>query len=431
MIEMMKYDVAIVGGGIAGLTAAIYAAKAGKKTIVLEQQKQLGGRAITNKKQGVYFDLGGHALYKGEAYETFQELGLHLKGSTPSIEGYGLWKNQLLTLPMGLGSMIQSPLLSWKGKLEYVKWLSKLLKADTSKWNHISIREWIETEIHDPMTRNLFYSFLRSITYVIAPDLHIAGPALQQLKRSLKGVLYADKGWGSFVEQLHEMAVNHGVNIQTGCKIASVQHSDQKVDSIFTADGSKIEATNVILTTPPAVTQKLVPHADQTAIAKWNKQSIPITAACLDVALKKLPKPKHQFIYGIDQPVFLTDQSRSGKPTPAYLSENGDHKISLLRYQGPQTNAEEDRKQLEQVLDLAQPGWRDELTSHQYLPKITVAYDFPHINRTIQPGPEVPEIKGLYVAGDWVSHGEILVDASVASARRAVEHMLHTQLLIA
>ncbi len=75
---MTKYEVAIVGGGIANLTAAIYVAKAEKRTIVLEQQKQLGGKAITNKKQGVYFNLGAHALYKGEAYEAFRELGLRL-----------------------------------------------------------------------------------------------------------------------------------------------------------------------------------------------------------------------------------------------------------------------------------------------------------------------------------------------------------------
>ena len=33
---MKKFDVAIVGGGLAGLTASIYLAKAGKKVIVLE-----------------------------------------------------------------------------------------------------------------------------------------------------------------------------------------------------------------------------------------------------------------------------------------------------------------------------------------------------------------------------------------------------------
>jgi hypothetical protein len=58
---------------------------------------------------------------------------------------------------------------------------------------------------------------------------------------------------------------------------------------------------------------------------------------------------------------------------------------------------------------------------------MTVVHDFPHMKRMEDPGPAVPEIKGLYVAGDWASHGELLVDASVASAKRAVSHLLNTR----
>ncbi|MEI0735877.1 FAD-dependent oxidoreductase [Paenibacillus sp. JTLBN-2024] len=78
---MKKADVAIVGGGVAGLTAAVYAAKAGKQTVLIEKQERLGGRAITNKKNGAYFNLGGHALYHGDAWGTFRGAG-----TTPARE---------------------------------------------------------------------------------------------------------------------------------------------------------------------------------------------------------------------------------------------------------------------------------------------------------------------------------------------------------
>lgn len=424
---MKKYEVAIVGGGIAGLTAAIYAAKAGKRTIVLEQQKQFGGRAITNKKKGVYFNLGAHALYKGEAYETFRELGLQLEGSTPSIDAYGMWKEQLLAFPTNPSSFLQTPLLSWGGKLELAKWFIKLGKMDTSIWNKISIRDWFETQLHDPMLRNVFYSLLRTSTYVLAPELHAAGPALKQLQRALKGVLYLDKGWGTIVEQLREIAVQQGVEPVTGCKVAAVEHQDQKVHSILCEGGTRIEVSNVILTTPPAISHKLVPHADQTALGTWNKQAIPVTVASLDVGLRQLPKPQHQFIYGLDQPIFFTHQTREGKPRPAIMSDDGTQVISLFKYQGPQTDAVKDEEELERVLDVAQPGWRNELVIRQFLPKMTVVHDFPHIKRMEAPGPAVPEMEGLYVAGDWVSHGELLVDASVASAKRAISQLLNTR----
>lgn len=39
----MTYDIIIVGGGCAGISAAIYAASRGRKTLLLEQENQLGG----------------------------------------------------------------------------------------------------------------------------------------------------------------------------------------------------------------------------------------------------------------------------------------------------------------------------------------------------------------------------------------------------
>ncbi|MBS4212750.1 NAD(P)/FAD-dependent oxidoreductase [Bacillus sp. FJAT-49825] len=422
-MTLTKYDVAIVGGGIAGLTAAIYAAKAGKKTIVLEQSKRLGGRAITNKKQGVYFNLGGHALYNGEAYKTFRELGLKLEGSSPSVDAYGLWKNQLLTMPTNISSLLQSPLLSWGGKLEFAKWFIKFGKMDTRVLGQISIRDWIETEIQDPMLRNLFYSLLRTTTYTAALDLHPAGPALKHMQHALLGVFYLDKGWGSLVDELYEHAVQLEVKVVTNCKAALIEHHEQKVRSILCADGSKIDATNVILTTPPAISYNLVPHAEHTALDTWKKQAIAVTGACLDVGLRQLPNPKHQFIYGVDQPILYSNHSRAGKPRPAILSDDEIQVVSLFKYLGPQTDPEQDERELEQVLDLAQPGWRNHVVARQYLPKMTVVHDFPHLNRIENPGPTVPEIEGLYVAGDWASHGELLVDACVASAKRAVSQL--------
>lgn len=419
---MTKVDVAVVGGGVAGLTAAIYAAKAGKNTILIEKQDRLGGRAITNKKDGVYFNLGAHALFKGDALATFHELGIQVSGTEPSTAAYGIWKDKLSVLPTGLGSLLATPLLSWKGKLEFASWLIRLGKLDTHRYDGISLREWMEGNVQDPMARNVFYSFLRTASYVMAPDLQAAGPVLNQLKMALRGVLYLDQGWGAMIEQLRKLALNNGVRIITKSTVASIQHQDGVVQHAICEDGTKVEANHIIAATQPAVTYRMVPQADATALHMWKEQAIEITAACLDVALRHLPKPKQQFVYGIDQTVFLTNQSRAAR-----MSEDGAHVISVLKYQGKENDAKNDLHQLEQTLDLVQPGWRKELLQKQYLPQITVCHDFMHIHRIVSPGPAVPEIKGLYVAGEWASHGELLVDAATASAKRAVRHIIEQE----
>lgn len=418
MIILQKYDVVVVGGGVAGLTAAIYAIQAGMTTLVIEKQDRLGGRAMTNKKKGAYFNLGAHALYFGDAYKTFSELGLSLKGGKPSIDGYGIWKGKLVAMPTGVKSLFTTPLLSLKGKVELASWFAKLGKLDTTKYNSMSMREWLEENIKDPMLRNIFYALLRTASYVVSPDLLAAGPALQQLKSALKGILYLDRGWGAIVDELQEKAEQLGVHFLTHSKVDCINHQHNIIQNVLCSDGTLIEAKYVIITTSPATAYQLVKDAKKTSLLTWKEQAIEITAACLDVALRKLPVPNQQVVFGIDQTVFLTNQSRG-----AYLSDDGAQVISLLKYQGQETDSNKDLQDLEQTLDLVQPGWRQELIVKQYLPKMTVSYDFPHMNRTDHPGPAIPEIKGLYVAGEWATHGELLVDAATASAKRAIQHI--------
>lgn len=73
-------------------------------------------------------------------------------------------------------------------------------------------------------------------------------------------------------------------------------------------------------------------------------------------------------------------------------------------------------------MDLLQPGWRSEVVEQYFLPHMIVS------NAIVQartgglsgrPGPTVPGLPNLYVAGDWVGPEGELADASFASARSA------------
>ena len=81
-------DVAIVGGGLAGLTAAATVAAAGLRPVVYERRRDLGGDARSSTSEGFIFNQGPHALYRGGAAErTLQELGVELRGGVPPVEG--------------------------------------------------------------------------------------------------------------------------------------------------------------------------------------------------------------------------------------------------------------------------------------------------------------------------------------------------------
>ena len=67
---MRDFDVVVVGGGLAGLCAASFAASAGARVALYESSPDLGGRARTRVKEGFCFNYGPHALYLGGSLDT-------------------------------------------------------------------------------------------------------------------------------------------------------------------------------------------------------------------------------------------------------------------------------------------------------------------------------------------------------------------------
>src|SRR5689334_11590599 len=79
---MQRY--VVVGGGLAGLTAANMLAGEGRQVMLLEQSEHLGGRAVTQHDRGYQLNLGPHALYRGGvAAQMFRQWGVPFQGNPP------------------------------------------------------------------------------------------------------------------------------------------------------------------------------------------------------------------------------------------------------------------------------------------------------------------------------------------------------------
>lgn len=86
----MKYDSIVVGGGIAGLTATAYLAKAGQKVILFEKQEKVGGLVQTFERNGVYFDSGLRSIENsGIVFPMLRDLGIEVD-FTRSIVSIGI-----------------------------------------------------------------------------------------------------------------------------------------------------------------------------------------------------------------------------------------------------------------------------------------------------------------------------------------------------
>ena len=76
----MKYDAIIVGGGVAGLTAAAYLSKSGYSVLLCEKEDKCGGLVNSFERKGFYYDGGIRALENaGVLFPMLKQLGLKLK----------------------------------------------------------------------------------------------------------------------------------------------------------------------------------------------------------------------------------------------------------------------------------------------------------------------------------------------------------------
>lgn len=87
----MKYDSVVVGGGIAGLTAAAYLAKSGQAVALFEKQPKTGGLVQTFQRNNVYFDTGLRSVENsGIVFPMLKQLGIEDVEFQKSVVSIGI-----------------------------------------------------------------------------------------------------------------------------------------------------------------------------------------------------------------------------------------------------------------------------------------------------------------------------------------------------
>jgi phytoene dehydrogenase-like protein len=418
-------DVVVIGGGVAGLAAASFIARSGRTVRLFEQSHALGGRAQTKQQDGFYLNIGPHALYRsGRGIEVLRELGIEPHGRVPSVSGaFAVRDGVKHTFPAGAVSLLMTSLFGLSAKLEAARLLASIAKIDGNRVMSMTVREWLDGNISHSEVKELILAAFRVATYTNAPDLMSAGAALEQLKKAQdKSVLYLDRGWQTLVDGLRDAALSSGVIIETGVKVEAVtRDATGAIRGVRLTDGSVVEASTVVIASSPATAAALVEDSQQTSLARWAQQAIPVRAACLDLAFSRLPKPKATFALGMDRPYYLSVHSATAR-----LAPEGSALVSAAKYLPPDHNdtSESVERELESLLELVQPGWREAVVYRRFLPDMVVMNALPlaSLDGTRgRPGPQVIDVPGLFVVGDWVGEEGLLVDASLASARRAAE----------
>ncbi len=409
--------VVVVGGGMAGLIAALYAARDGATVTVLEGAQQFGGRAQTVREGGYAVNMGAHALYKnGAAKQALDDLGISVSGGTPPLEGQSATRGgRSHLLPVSLTSFWRTGLFTLADRWATTRFYARLPKMNPADYKGQTLEGMLQALLPAPGARAYMHAVMRLSTYSNAPNLMCAGAAIEQLQMALGGVLYLDGGWQQMVDALVYEAKCEGITLLAGHKVSAVGRKDGGF-SLSTAKGVA-EADALVLALSPKqaasvagdLAPELLGHAEQT---------VPVRGACLDVCLSKVPDETTSFALGLDEHMYLSVHS-----CVAALAPKGGGLMHTVKYLDP-TKAEKAvalEAELESYTTRQQPGWDEHVVSRYFRPGMVIANSLPLAANGGMAGrpPVETSVPGLCLAGDWVGERGMLSDASAASGRMA------------
>jgi glycine/D-amino acid oxidase-like deaminating enzyme len=424
MIDRKDVDVAVVGGGLAGLTAAAFAARLGSSVVVLDAHA-LGGRACTTSIDGFRFNQGPHALYEtGEAMAALRELGVPVPGGAPSRTIGVIVDGVQERFPVGAGSMLCTGALSASGKAAATRLLAALPKHNASKARGMTVDEWIAGRKLPKDAAALVHVLVRVSTYANAPDLLDAGAVVQQLQRALKGVRYLDGGWQVMVDGVAAIAARAGAEITDHVRVDSI---DPASDAwVLTTSAGEVRAKSVVLAAGgPNVAARLL-GVDASVLGDPGPKA---RATCLELGLDT--SPATPVLFSTDAPLYFSTHM-----PPAQLGPAGATVVHVAKYLAPD-DAPSPEVGAQELWGHARAAGVDRgsaaVLASRCLHDMTVTYGIPQARLggfDGRPRVAVAEMPGIFLAGDWVGHEGMLLDAAMASARHAAAQSVRQAALV-
>jgi phytoene dehydrogenase-like protein len=418
--QVNNLDVIIIGGGLAGLTTAALLARAGKAGMLFEHSsKEIGGRAGTADIDGFYFNQGPHALYLTDATDSIlKEIGITYTGGIPALKGY--------LISGGKKREIAGDYSSWlSGKGDWSQFFISPTKIDFSQLERVTEQEWLDKNIHDINDAEIIKTIFRLNTYANDPDIQSIGPVLHQISvGSRAGVMYLDGGWQTLVDGLLTVATNANARIVMGKKATRIKRTNSSAWQVLLSDKTEVSAKIVVIAAGPNDAYSLFDDNERPDVrSKIAKEAKPVRLVCLDVALSSLPDKDTLFALGVDRPLYYSVHSAHAK-----LAPEGGALIHVAKYLGTsiQPKPRKDQPELEEFLDLLQPGWRQVLVKKRPLPNMVVSNALVTAadgGLSGRPDPRIAD--NLYIVGDWVGKEGLVSNASVASAKRAAQLILN------
>jgi phytoene dehydrogenase-like protein len=325
-------EILVVGGGMGGLQLAALFAADGRDVLLLEQQAQVGGRAVARHKNGFILDNGLHGLRFGTKSATarvFAHLGkplmvtpigksfveiengrvvelptspagcfttelfgprerLQLLALLASIKGLALGRRGLAALAerLPVAAAAATKAVALAGRLPGFR---RLPSVAPEPLFDTTVADWLDQLHALGHVRDYFLLVCASMQVCPFLDQASAGELLANLSSVLaRGIsfTYPSRGWYALIDDLVAAITQHG-EIRTGVTVERVRLDHGRATGVVLQGGEEVSADTVILALPAPQVFGLVDAAAVPAPYVATCRSLTPTAGLvLDYGLK-------------------------------------------------------------------------------------------------------------------------------------------------